>query len=197
MKIVNTRSLWVGVALSALVVGQAGAWTHVVPTGQGSAADVVRISAEDEAQVDLTGGVEVDPAEPEVVIDEVLVDPAPVDDIPVDEVLVDPVPEDDDGVMWIGGSPDFCEACTSTGVEPGTEDEPVMADVVEGEGEGIEVVVDDPVMMEDGGASPEEIRDVISTTGMPTSAPVADAQRSTNGSSGQCGGDPRNMYCPD
>lgn len=192
MKMMEKRGIVAGVALAALLAGQAGAWTLAAPVRVAAVGPLALVAAEGEVEFDPTGGAEVDPAEPEVVVDEVLVDPAPEgDEDGLDDPQVDPVPLEDDGVMWIGGSPDFCEACTSTGIEdePGTE-------MMDGEGDDLSSggVEEDPVMMEDTGATPEEIRDVISTTAMPGGAT---AERKTNGSAGRCGDSPLTMYCPD
>lgn len=36
-----------------------------------------------------------------------------------DDIAVDPMPGEDDGMMWIGGDPDFCEACGGEIVDGG------------------------------------------------------------------------------
>lgn len=186
MKLMETRVLLAGAALSALLAGQAGAWALMGPAGQGRAEQagaVTLVEAE---------GNDADPAAAGAEGDDAAVDPGQGvegetgPDLSVAEPQVDAVPEQDD-VMTIGGSPDFCEACAGTSIE----DEPVMADVVEAEGPDGEVVA-----MEDGGATPEEIRDLVTTTGVPV-ADSAQVLRGSEGSGEGCDRTRSAMYCND
>jgi len=189
------RAMLAGVALSALAA-QVG-WAQPV-AGPGSLkmpGAMVLAEAEvpaDEAPADEApaddGAVGEDGNEP--VTEEPPVDETPVED---GDTLVDPIdgwidppalPIEDDGTVWAGGDPDFCEACSGEVIDEPVVDEPVIEDPVPGD-EGTEgeepVVIEDDGMMYPGGdrefcefCRGETLPDVLySTTGGEIAAPTS------------------------
>jgi len=166
------RVLLAGVAFSALAA-QMGFAQPVAGLG-GLKLPGAMVLIEAEAPADETPADEgtvddgmVDDGSGDVGVSDPGTDEPPVDDgdtlvDPIDGWIDEPAPVDDDGMVWAGGDPNFCEACGGEVIEDPVVDEPVVDEpVFEGPviedplpgDEGTDPVTggEDPVMIEDDG----------------------------------------------